>query len=192
MVDGLFRCPFRRRLPEILPTQNPTSPTQISPNANPPATKTTISRRPTTHLPPSPPLPLAQTLLLPQAELRLIFPWRSFPRCIARSGMRKRAKLYIRKIRHETIWLSVIQRLEEYLNINQPVLANVDEVTVVANSDDEDEDGETRPASPEPFEIGMWHDRYKYLFLWYYDIYVVYSPSPPPLLRRLIGQEMTN
>lgn len=74
----------------------------------------------------------------------------------------------------------MIQRLEEYLNINQPPTGTVDGPVVTAifdDDDDDDEDGETRrPASPEPLEIGMWHDRCKHLFLWYYDIYMVHPP----------------
>ena len=89
-------------------------------------------------------------------------------------GKEKEAKLYIRKIRHETIRISVIQRLEEYLNTNQSVIENVDGATAANSDDDDDDDGETRrPASPEPLELGMWHDRCKHLFLWYYDIYLV-------------------
>ena len=69
----------------------------------------------------------------------------------------------------------MIQRLEEYLNIDQPVPTNIDGATAAANSDDDDDDdgGTRRPASPGPLELGMWHDRCKHLFLWYYDIYMV-------------------
>jgi hypothetical protein len=101
-------------------------------------------------------------------------------------GKEKEAKLYIRKIRHETIRISVIQRLEEYLNIDQPVLNNFDGATAAANSDDDDDEDEEprRPASPGPLELGMWHDRCKHLFLWYYDIYLVKPPDPAGLIIR--------
>jgi hypothetical protein len=104
-----------------------------------------------------------------------------------RLASEKEAKHYIRKIRHETLRVSVIQRLEEYLDINQPELpfiANpkVNGGATTGNSDDEDDDGEgtRRPSSPEPLALGMWHDQCKQLFLWYYNIYLVPLPLHPP------------
>lgn len=91
-------------------------------------------------------------------------------------GSEKDAKLYIRKIRHETLRISVIQRLEEYLNVHNeftdpsnPVIEETERV-----SDDSDDESTRRESSTEP-QIGRWVDECKQLFLWYYDIYLVSS-----------------
>jgi|SRR5579859_5189241 len=83
-------------------------------------------------------------------------------------GSEKEAKAYIQKIRHETLRISVIDRLEKYLNIgaNQ----NIPVVLARDSDDEEDEDAET---TPPPAETPMWMDLCKRMFLWYYDIYLV-------------------
>ena len=87
--------------------------------------------------------------------------------------------MYIQKIRHETLRISVIQRLEEYLNLNESGGSTPPTVGSEYDSDDDSDDDEdsTRGASPAEPVLGMWVDQCKQLFLWYYDIYLV-SSSP--------------
>lgn len=80
---------------------------------------------------------------------------------------KKSQKEYVQKIRHETLRISVIQRLEEYLGIGvdgtvtPPTSNNLDE-------NDIDSEGVDDSAAPfEPFK-----DLCKRRFLWYYDTYL--------------------
>lgn len=79
---------------------------------------------------------------------------------------KKSQKEYVQKIRHETLRISVIQRLEEYLGIGvdgtiTPPGANADETDI-------DLEGVDDSAAPfEPFK-----DLCKRRFLWYYDTYL--------------------
>lgn len=91
-------------------------------------------------------------------------------------GSETEAKCYIRKIRHETLRISVIQRLEAYLNISQDAQPAAPTVIETAKTGDDSDDEETRRGSPELPEIGMWVDHCKRLFLCYYDIYMVRLP----------------
>jgi ubiquitin-conjugating enzyme E2 Z len=84
---------------------------------------------------------------------------------IRRLGGEKEAKAYIRKIQHETLRISVIQRLEEYFRPKEE-----DTPTVVETDDDDDR---TRAPSPVKPDMGMWEDQCKRIFLWYYHIYLV-------------------
>lgn len=89
-----------------------------------------------------------------------------------RSGDKKEAQAYIRKIHHETLRISVIQRLEEYVGLStEPTLPPA------AQDSGDDSDDETRRASPIQPDIGMWVDQCKRTFLWYYYIYLVPSIS---------------
>jgi ubiquitin-conjugating enzyme E2 Z len=102
-------------------------------------------------------------------------------------GNEKEAKSYIQKIRHETLRISVIERLEEYLNlrpdgISSPTIVETEATDLIDDEeDDEDEDDNDdddryhRSSSPTEAPIGMWVDQCKRLFLWYYDIYLVHS-----------------
>ena len=104
-----------------------------------------------------------------------------------RLGSTAEAKAYIQKIRHETLRISVIQRLEAYLNLDEtgnPKRLSTPEVdgTAAAAEEEEDEDGGELTRIPSPFEpeIGMWVDLSKRLFLCYYDIYLVLPHHPVP------------
>jgi len=96
-------------------------------------------------------------------------------------GSEVQAKCYIRKIRHETLRISVIQRLEAYLNINQEAQSAPPTIVESLRTGDDSDDEETRPGSPALPEVGMWVDHCKRLFLWYYDIYLVHNPTFPYL-----------
>ena len=107
-----------------------------------------------------------------------------------RLGSTAEAKAYIQKIRHETLRISVIQRLEDYLNLDEngnPKCASTPEVDgtkTAAAEDGGDEDASELTRIPSPFEpeVGMWVDLSKRLFLCYYDIYLViphHSFFPP-------------
>jgi ubiquitin-conjugating enzyme E2 Z len=89
-------------------------------------------------------------------------------------GSEKEAASYISKIRHETLRISVIQRLEGYLKPEE----DPGVPTPPVESDDE-EDGRRSVTPIEP-SLGMFVDQCKRLFLWYYDIYMV-SPIPPSI-----------
>ena len=107
-----------------------------------------------------------------------------------RLGSTAEAKAYIQKIRHETLRISVIQRLEDYLNLDEngnPKCASTPEVDgtkTAAAEDGGDEDASELTRIPSPFEpeVGMWVDLSKRLFLCYYDIYLVipHHSFPPP------------
>ncbi|KFY10209.1 hypothetical protein V491_07765, partial [Pseudogymnoascus sp. VKM F-3775] len=76
-------------------------------------------------------------------------------------------KNYVMKIRHETLRISIIQRLEEYLGIasNGTVLPPINN-----DSDDDslDDNSDESMAAFEPFK-----DLCKRRFLWYYDSYLL-------------------
>jgi len=82
---------------------------------------------------------------------------------------KKNQKDYIAKIRHETLRISVIQRLEEYLGISP---TGVVHTPSPIDSDDNDRDidgvGDESSAIFEPFK-----DLCKRRFLWYYDSYLL-------------------
>lgn len=85
------------------------------------------------------------------------------------SSDKKNQKDYIAKIRHETLRISVIQRMEEYLGISAsstvatPAVAEREEYDL--DMDEEDMDESNVPW--EPFK-----DLIKHRFLWYYDSYL--------------------
>lgn len=70
-------------------------------------------------------------------------------------------KAYVAKIRHETLRISVIERLENYLGINYRMGAPTMKPVIVKDDPDADE------YSWEPFR-----DKCKLRFLWYYDSYL--------------------
>ncbi|KAI1828088.1 ubiquitin-conjugating enzyme [Xylaria intraflava] len=75
-------------------------------------------------------------------------------------------KEYVAKIRHETLRISVIQKLEEFLGLsatNEPVAALAEYDDAIA----EGRDLEDASIPWEPFK-----DLYKRRFLWYYDTYL--------------------
>ncbi|KAL3417620.1 ubiquitin-conjugating enzyme [Phlyctema vagabunda] len=84
---------------------------------------------------------------------------------------KKNQKEYVQKIRHESLRVSVIQRLEEYLNIS-PATGTVIENSVTQDGDsDEEMDkmfAEDSSVLFEPFK-----DMCKRRFLWYYDSYLL-------------------
>ncbi|KAK3372513.1 small conjugating protein ligase-like protein [Podospora didyma] len=80
---------------------------------------------------------------------------------------KKNQKDYVQKIRHETLRISVIQRLEEYLQIGVDGTVTAP----VANKDDYDLDMDVmEDESSIPFE--PFKDLCKRRFLWYYDSYL--------------------
>ena len=87
-------------------------------------------------------------------------------------GQHNEAKAYVSKIRHESIRISVIERLEEYL---QPKVVSVP--TPPPNDGCEDDESgdssetalEERPTLAPP----RWIDLSKRLFLCYFDRYMV-------------------
>ncbi|ORY60151.1 ubiquitin-conjugating enzyme/RWD-like protein [Pseudomassariella vexata] len=81
---------------------------------------------------------------------------------------KKNQKEYVAKIRHESLRISVIQRMEEYLGISSnttttPTAAEREDYDL--DMDDDDYDGSAVPW--EPFK-----DLIKRRFLWYYDSYL--------------------
>lgn len=91
-------------------------------------------------------------------------------------GSAAESKNYIRKIRHETLRISVIERLEGYLGIGPGGTIMTPAVTVAEEEREEDywdDDEETRKDSSAEVETKMWVDHCKRLFLWYYNIYLV-------------------
>ena len=89
-------------------------------------------------------------------------------------GSEKEAKSYIRKIHHETLRISVIDRRAEYLNLNTPATVPTPPIVITDDNECDSDDDNHRPSPSEP-QIGMWVDECKRLFLWYYDIYLVPS-----------------
>ncbi|KAH6636652.1 ubiquitin-conjugating enzyme/RWD-like protein [Chaetomium tenue] len=80
---------------------------------------------------------------------------------------KKNQKDYVQKIRHETLRVSVIQRLEEYLKIGLDGAVTAP----AATKDDYDLDMDTiEDESSTPFE--PFKDLCKRRFLWYYDSYL--------------------
>jgi ubiquitin-conjugating enzyme E2 Z len=75
---------------------------------------------------------------------------------------KKNQEAYVAKIRHESLRISVIERLEEYLNINQGKTPGV----TVYNAE-EDYQSSAADAPFEPFK-----DLCKRRFLWYYESYM--------------------
>jgi ubiquitin-conjugating enzyme E2 Z len=75
---------------------------------------------------------------------------------------KKNQEAYVAKIRHESLRVSVIERLEEYLNISQGKTPGV----TVYNAE-EDYQSSAADAPFEPFK-----DLCKRRFLWYYESYV--------------------
>jgi ubiquitin-conjugating enzyme E2 Z len=75
---------------------------------------------------------------------------------------KKNQEAYVAKIRHESLRISVIERLEEYLNISQGKTPGV----TVYNAE-EDYQSSAADAPFEPFK-----DLCKRRFLWYYESYV--------------------
>ncbi|KAI9884358.1 MAG: hypothetical protein M1823_003854 [Watsoniomyces obsoletus] len=85
----------------------------------------------------------------------------------ARSDRDKRhSEQYVQKIRHETLRISVIQRLEEYLGINADGTVQPPPSRVESESNNP-EDAEDHPVF-EPFK-----DLCKRRFLWYYQSYLL-------------------
>ena len=97
-------------------------------------------------------------------------------------GNEKQAKAYIQKIRHETLRITVIQRLEEYLKPPKtpppPALTDDEELAP--------------PAPPPEPEVRMWEDLCKRLFLLYYHIYLVTSFSVSKLTHRKLSNMSRN
>ncbi|KAH7410909.1 ubiquitin-conjugating enzyme/RWD-like protein [Cadophora sp. MPI-SDFR-AT-0126] len=86
-------------------------------------------------------------------------------------GDKKNQKDYVNKIRHESLRISVIQRLEEYLGISPS--GAVQEQSVVGGDDsdtdaDIDRDFDEASANFDPFK-----DLCKRRFLWYYESYLL-------------------
>ncbi|KKA26731.1 hypothetical protein TD95_000871, partial [Thielaviopsis punctulata] len=67
---------------------------------------------------------------------------------------------YVKKIRHETLRITVIQRLEEYLGLRS-------NGTIISKPESKDVDGQTLSAPFVPFK-----DLCKQRFLWYYSSYL--------------------
>ncbi|KAK3396487.1 UBC-like protein [Sordaria brevicollis] len=81
---------------------------------------------------------------------------------------KKNQKDYIQKIRHETIRISVVHRLEQYLGINPDGTASPENGNEESGSSaDNDMDGDEEFVPFEPFK-----DLCKRRFLWYYDSYL--------------------
>ncbi|KAH8676325.1 ubiquitin-conjugating enzyme E2Z [Xylariales sp. PMI_506] len=87
---------------------------------------------------------------------------------------KKNQQDYVAKIRHETLRISIIQRLEEYLGISNVITgpsrsqAEREEYELDFNDDDDDDDYIDESCLPwEPFK-----DLVKQRFLWYYDSYL--------------------
>lgn len=86
---------------------------------------------------------------------------------------KKNQKEYVMKIRHESLRISVIQRLEEYLGISPDGA-----VQKVASWEADDSDGEEGSMDHEVFDeasinFDPFRDLCKRKFLWYYDSYLL-------------------
>ena len=75
---------------------------------------------------------------------------------------KKNQEAYVSKIRHETIRISIIQRLEDYLGMGR----NIDRLALMG-AGDADIDGLRDDVPFEPFR-----DKCKLRFLWYFDSYL--------------------
>ncbi|KAI9811422.1 MAG: hypothetical protein M1832_000891 [Thelocarpon impressellum] len=75
---------------------------------------------------------------------------------------------YVAKIRHETLRISVIQRLEEYLGLNPDGTVQAQALRGEPNGYDMEEDVDDSLPLFEPFK-----DLFKRRFLWYYDSYML-------------------
>ncbi|KAI9798843.1 MAG: hypothetical protein M1825_004966 [Sarcosagium campestre] len=73
---------------------------------------------------------------------------------------------YIAKIRHESLRISVIQRLEEYLGINSDGTVHAPPYLIDNSDTDPEDDSDDAMPAFEPFR-----DLCKRRFLWYYDSY---------------------
>ena len=78
---------------------------------------------------------------------------------------KKNAAAYVDKIRHETLRLAIVERMEDYLQISRGVTRMVTSPNTVASSS-EDWDSTIDDTPFEPFK-----DKCKLRFLWYYDSY---------------------
>lgn len=81
---------------------------------------------------------------------------------------KKNQEDYVQKIRHETLRITVIMRMEEYLGLMDDrlgLLAQAERCNVVEDIDMDG--GEEQPVPFEPFK-----DTIKRRFLWYYDTYL--------------------
>jgi len=86
-------------------------------------------------------------------------------------GDKKNQKDYVNKIRHESLRISVIQRLEEYLGISPSGAVQEQSAVGADDSDtdaDIDRDFDEASASFDPFK-----DLCKRRFLWYYESYLL-------------------
>ncbi|CAD6451259.1 62fe31c1-4379-445e-a63c-a95b3f8e9433 [Sclerotinia trifoliorum] len=83
---------------------------------------------------------------------------------------RKNQKDYCAKIRHETLRISVIQRLEEYLNISGP--GTVLPCTPPSDDSDGDSDLDRDILDETSIAFEPFKDLCKRRFLWYYDSYM--------------------
>ncbi|KAK1636739.1 ubiquitin-conjugating enzyme [Colletotrichum phormii] len=82
---------------------------------------------------------------------------------------KKNQKDYVQKIRHETLRISVIQRMEEYLGLTPD--GNAIAQQSAADGDQLDTDNEDMDDTNVPFE--PFKDLCKQRFLWYYDNYLL-------------------
>ncbi|KAK5987311.1 Ubiquitin-conjugating enzyme E2 Z [Cladobotryum mycophilum] len=82
-------------------------------------------------------------------------------------GDRKNQKDYIQKIRHETLRITIIQRLESYLGIRPNGSNDPSDGSDTNEATDMDEDVDDTNVPFEPFK-----DLCKRRFLWYYDSYL--------------------
>ncbi|RDW60246.1 hypothetical protein BP5796_11852 [Coleophoma crateriformis] len=84
---------------------------------------------------------------------------------------KKNQKDYVAKIRHETLRISVIQRMEDYLDISPITGAVISSAGVLGSDSDDEMDktfGEDSTIAFEPFR-----DMCKRRFMWYYDSYLL-------------------
>ncbi|KAI9654909.1 MAG: hypothetical protein M1829_000724 [Trizodia sp. TS-e1964] len=75
---------------------------------------------------------------------------------------------YVAKIRHETLRISIIQRLEEYLAINPDGTSQIPQVSVYGEDNDPDSLMDDSAPEFQPFQ-----DLCKRRFLWYYNSYLL-------------------
>ncbi|KAK2769115.1 ubiquitin-conjugating enzyme [Colletotrichum kahawae] len=80
---------------------------------------------------------------------------------------KKHQKDYVQKIRHETLRISIIQRLEEYLGLTPEGVSIAQQSAAEQDLDMDTEDMDDTSVPFEPFK-----DLCKRRFLWYYDNYL--------------------